>query len=426
MKRTSIAGILFAVVLLAACTPALPAMYDRVMVIDGVAYAGRLSGSGFTAHIYLQSADGLAWTDAQRADLLVARAELPLSACLATDSAHCFRVTGSKIIEESSDGGATWRVSWALTGGRETFLWRTLSANYGYVQMTDDQVGARDVTVLSSGGRERVIVALGLAGMLVRDEDGAWRSVGRPGELPYFQASDVVSWSFRGSLLTELAAAAALCLWVMNAGHATVVKPNARRRFAIMLVLPVVIVAAQAVAANLILGSPGMLSQFNGQFVLNALMVIATLLLVQVLFQAAARPLAALIGGTGGSWRPIAGIIVSALLLIAVIGIGYNNPLTLGWAISMVLGAVLALELLGQIIAVVMTRTALARAGLAAIGPVLVTALALTPLALWALGVTDQYVFALLVACALAIAGHGLLLRQLRAHSANARAVVSR
>lgn len=102
-------------------------------------------------------------------------AEALSAACVPYQARRCYRVApGRPAVEQSDDGGATWRPSWKLSDGRMDVLVRTYPA-------ADWASGrARGLAVQPRPGGHVVVVAGGAAGIAVREVSGDWRPVGWP------------------------------------------------------------------------------------------------------------------------------------------------------------------------------------------------------------------------------------------------------
>ena len=119
----------------------------------------RIDGSGGTIRAYGEdtsadepavwaSTDGLSWRAVGRSPTLP---EPRTSTC---SGRHCYRIASVSVIEESTDGGATWHASWTSPE-------------------RDDLGELRDITFVA--GTEIVIVARERRGVLWRQESLAWR-----------------------------------------------------------------------------------------------------------------------------------------------------------------------------------------------------------------------------------------------------------
>ena len=127
--------------------------------------------------------DGVAW----RALTGPAADRLPLTtplygperrqACVPADRLVCYRTVPERLaVEESADGGATWRTAVSVSPGRQLFLARTFPASSGVARA----VATQDLGVLAVTGGHVVVAASGPDGFLVRHVDGGWERVGFP------------------------------------------------------------------------------------------------------------------------------------------------------------------------------------------------------------------------------------------------------
>jgi hypothetical protein len=106
--------------------------------------------------------------------------------CVPSDPEHCYRPVLHRLaVEQSSDGGRTWRMAWSVSPGRQRFLTRGYPEAYGGVS----DVASRAVGILPVGAGYLVVVADGRDGVLVRHPDGRWQRQGFPNS----GSSDVVS-----------------------------------------------------------------------------------------------------------------------------------------------------------------------------------------------------------------------------------------
>ncbi|NRQ37483.1 hypothetical protein HII36_37475 [Nonomuraea sp. NN258] len=96
------------------------------------------------------------------------------AACVPREPHRCYRVVADRLgVEESRDGGTTWRTSWKLSEGRNDWAARE------YVET--GKLRSRSVAVQERPGGHVVVVANGIGGILVRDVGGTWQRLGWPG-----------------------------------------------------------------------------------------------------------------------------------------------------------------------------------------------------------------------------------------------------
>ncbi|PZG18818.1 hypothetical protein C1J01_14065 [Nonomuraea aridisoli] len=111
--------------------------------------------------------------------------ESPRSAqCVPYQATRCYRVAEDRMaVEQSDDGGRTWRPSWAASPDDLERLGRL----YGVPDESCAAACGLASAALAVQHRPEghvVIVANGVAGILVRDPSGDWRQVGWPGAEP--------------------------------------------------------------------------------------------------------------------------------------------------------------------------------------------------------------------------------------------------
>ncbi|UBU13618.1 hypothetical protein [Nonomuraea gerenzanensis] len=98
--------------------------------------------------------------------------------CVPGQATRCYQVLKDRLgVEQSDDGGDTWRTSWAPSAAELERLTRQY----------DDPSGlrSRSLAVQAYQGGHVVVVANGLDGIAVRDTSGTWRRVGWPGAEPH-------------------------------------------------------------------------------------------------------------------------------------------------------------------------------------------------------------------------------------------------
>ncbi len=151
--------------------------HGRIVVGIGNAYH---PGSG--VDFYQTSPDaGRSFAAMASGDLTAFLGELPALPTAATTgcqpgaSGHCFRVVSGRLrVEESTDGGVTWRVAWQVTEAER----QRLAARYPEVGNPDVYLSSVALAVLDQPGGCVVLVANGRDGFLRRDVSGAWTRIG--------------------------------------------------------------------------------------------------------------------------------------------------------------------------------------------------------------------------------------------------------
>ncbi|MEV4750245.1 hypothetical protein AB0K21_28105 [Streptosporangium sp. NPDC049248] len=94
-------------------------------------------------------------------------------ACLQDDPGHCYRVSPPRLgVDESRDGGTSWRTVWGVSEGREDALRR--SNDHSYLPWQ----GSTAVAVQRVPEGHVVVAANGTDGIAVRDPRGGWRRLG--------------------------------------------------------------------------------------------------------------------------------------------------------------------------------------------------------------------------------------------------------
>ncbi len=110
-------------------------------------------------------------------------------ACVPGASGHCYRVRGAHLdsyrggvpnggrvlgVDQTTDGGRTWRTAWEISSGRWLFLARRHEL---YRNRDDHLLASVDILVREVKGGHQVIVANGADGLVVRDAAGSWRRI---------------------------------------------------------------------------------------------------------------------------------------------------------------------------------------------------------------------------------------------------------
>ncbi|MEU0486718.1 hypothetical protein ABZ260_47095, partial [Streptosporangium sp. NPDC006013] len=95
-------------------------------------------------------------------------------ACLLDDPRHCYRVSPPRLgVDETGDGGASWKTVWGVSEGREDALRRSNDRPY-----TPPWQGSTAVAVQRVPDGHVVVAANGTDGIAVRDTRGTWRRLG--------------------------------------------------------------------------------------------------------------------------------------------------------------------------------------------------------------------------------------------------------
>ncbi|MET8984710.1 hypothetical protein ABZW49_04620 [Nonomuraea wenchangensis] len=132
--------------------------------------------------IIVHTHDSAAWTSEDRGDTWVYEStsdrprKRPTTAmCVPYKATRCYRVTPGRLgVEQSDDGGDTWRPSWSPPRDDLDRLARQYD--------DDDLPRSGGLAVQGWRGGHVVVVANGSEGILLRDENGSWRRLGHPGE----------------------------------------------------------------------------------------------------------------------------------------------------------------------------------------------------------------------------------------------------
>lgn len=163
----------------ATSAPDYPAV-DRVVVVDGRVLAGLYNayhgvpGGDTDLDDAATTIDGVTWTAVK----LAGAPALPpraTSACVPDRPDVCYRaVPGRLAVQESTDAGRTWRMSWQVTEGRRAFLARGETD----LRSPRDHLRTVEVAVLPVAGGYRVFAADRLDGIAIRQPDGTWQRTG--------------------------------------------------------------------------------------------------------------------------------------------------------------------------------------------------------------------------------------------------------
>jgi len=160
-----------------------PLPYERVVRVmgdDQVIYARLVHRHTSIQHtLTLLSQDGgRTWQETYNAPSALAEdMTLPRIVCESTQPDLCYRIAQKEQVEESRDGGKTWRIAWSIPPGRRAYMERMgRGAPSGGIDM-----GPYDLALVGppgTNGLHTLVVAMGDQGILVRTPEGAWDRYG--------------------------------------------------------------------------------------------------------------------------------------------------------------------------------------------------------------------------------------------------------
>lgn len=166
-------------VVLLGLTACSPRDFPDALDVDGLpgALVVRVDGVGGVL-----TADGRTWRGVTQEEKSALQSELKppspqSSACVPDDPEHCYRAMPGRLgVEESTDGGRTWRTAWAISPGRQRFLSRAYPDDRA-TRTSPPAVETKAIGVLPTAAGHVVVAASGRDGALVRHEDGRWERV---------------------------------------------------------------------------------------------------------------------------------------------------------------------------------------------------------------------------------------------------------
>lgn len=147
----------------------------RLEIIDSMLYAGSGGRSGENVQqVAVADVQTLQWQLVNNPEpvMMTPPPELPYTACDSINPARCYRIDGTAKVQESTNGGQTWRTSWEIALGREAFLRRMPQPGAcGKVP----ELRTYNLIVLPD---RSVVAAMGNQGFVVRTLGGEWQRVG--------------------------------------------------------------------------------------------------------------------------------------------------------------------------------------------------------------------------------------------------------
>lgn len=150
-------------------------LVQRVVAIDDQVYARAVIPDAYEPILDSYSADGgqtwqfLSDVPAGIAKELEQKVILPKIVCDPANLQLCYRIAGQGQVEESMDGGGSWRVAWSLPEARRSYMERVAHCHKTI------EVGPYDLALISRNGMGILVVAIGNEGVLVRTAAGDWQ-----------------------------------------------------------------------------------------------------------------------------------------------------------------------------------------------------------------------------------------------------------
>jgi len=157
-----------------------PLPYERVVRVMGdsqVIYARLVHRDSIQRTLTVFSQDGgRTWQETHNAPSALAEdVTLPRIVCESTQPNLCYRIAQKEQVEESRDGGKTWRIAWSIPPGRRAYMERVGS---GAPRINMGPYDLALVGTPGTNGLHTLVVAMGDQGILVRTPEGAWERYG--------------------------------------------------------------------------------------------------------------------------------------------------------------------------------------------------------------------------------------------------------
>ncbi|MGW4500226.1 hypothetical protein ACWENR_16630 [Micromonospora sp. NPDC004336] len=163
----------------------------RAAVLDERLAAG--IGHGYADKVFAEGPDwrvsddaGTTWRDPTRGEIeALTGAKRPDTGavsrgCSTATPTRCYRVVpGQLAVEQSEDGGRSWRRAWGATEAQRAILRR----QYPDPGQRGERLATQELTVRDTGdGQHVVLVANGRDGFALRRPDGSWERIGFAGD----------------------------------------------------------------------------------------------------------------------------------------------------------------------------------------------------------------------------------------------------
>jgi hypothetical protein len=160
-----------------ATSPPIP--IPRVMHVasaDGIVYAELATADYNKGNTYAQSQDGgQTWGQGMNVPRGIFQEKTQsVVLCDPNRASLCFRIAQKSQVDESDDGGKTWRVGWQT--GRDEYILQ--SCGFFGCGGRSGAWGPYDLSFHDQNGANTLIVAMGEEGVLVRTADGNWQRYG--------------------------------------------------------------------------------------------------------------------------------------------------------------------------------------------------------------------------------------------------------
>jgi len=154
-----------------------PPIVKQVTVVDGRVYVG--TSGPYSVELQYTVIEGDYANPAPTGDYQWIADQLhktiiyPLVACEPSNPQICYRIGPPDQVEESSDHGATWQISWRVPEARRTYIARYARSSSCPGSNSLD-AGPYDLAFVERTNGWEVVVAMGGQGLLVRTVDGEW------------------------------------------------------------------------------------------------------------------------------------------------------------------------------------------------------------------------------------------------------------
>ena len=103
--------------------------------------------------------------------------QMPVTTCDPLVPTHCYRIDGTARVEESRNGGESWATAWQPPASREDFRQRLAGGILFNCGKTPD-LQTFDLLLIPGEPASTLLVAMGNEGLLVHPAQGGWQAVG--------------------------------------------------------------------------------------------------------------------------------------------------------------------------------------------------------------------------------------------------------